>query len=286
MNVLFHVFNEDITTQKLYSKLGAPYAIQIYHGQYWGIFTNSFLHVDYIHLTINCVGLAIFGYFTENKLGMFPLLIMIALASISTSALQLTLTNDAGLGFDGINFFLFSLLFTMSLLRKEFTLPYKWTFLIGAICLLSFTFYINFWENQSYAIEAMFSGLLLGFVFGLVYKSKIISFLLFSILISSSFYSLFYAPWSAEWNYSKGYTYHEKYDFKTAKKFYRKAIDINPQHSVSKENLRIIKIEELSDAAHKSHINEDYLKARELYNKILIIDSKNAWAKENLNKLP
>ena len=132
----------------------------------------------------------------------------------------------------------------------------------------------------------MISGILLGFVFGLL-ASKIIITILFSILLlGASFFSLTHAPWSAEWNYSQGYLFHEKYDFGKAKKFYRRAISIDSSHSYSRDNLRIIKLEELSDAALREHEEENYLKAQELYNKILSIDPNNSWALENLNKLP
>lgn len=61
---------------------------------------------------------------------------------------------------------------------------------------------------------------------------------------------------------------------------------INPNHAISKENLRYIAIDELCDLALTAHQNENYILARKLYDRVLEMDPNNNWAKENLSKLP
>ncbi len=134
----------------------------------------------------------------------------------------------------------------------------------------------------------MTSGLILGYLLGLLscFKSNLPIVLFTKGLLTLSFISLFFSPWSAEWNYSKGYTAHKEGEMDKAKKYYLRAIEINPEHSTSKENLQIIQIDDLSEKAFNAHENEDYLKAREYYEELLKIDPDNNWAIENISKLP
>jgi tetratricopeptide (TPR) repeat protein len=106
------------------------------------------------------------------------------------------------------------------------------------------------------------------------------------VILATSISTLFYSPWSAEWNYSKAYSYHIKNEFQNAKKYYRVAIEIDPEHKICRENLRRIRIEELCDLAMQAHENEDYLLANEYYQRVLDIDPWNKWARENIKKLP
>ena len=286
VSFIFLFYSETVDPRKLYSEIGAPYAIQIYQGQYWGVLTNSFIHIDYIHLGINLIGFIIFSTLVERKIGATKTFLLIIIASIITSSTQLTLTDDAGLGFDGINFLLFSYLLTRSLLKSEFKFPYRFVFLLGATLIIIVSYYINTTEDKNYGVEAMLTGLIAGLIFGLISKSKIAISLFSVILIIGCYSSLISAPWSSEWNYSQGYKYHDANNFHQAKKYYNEALKIDPNHSVSRENLRIILIEELSDIALLAHENEDYIKAREYYEKIIKIDSNNSWAIENMDKLP
>lgn len=287
--ILFQIYQQDNTPLfKSYSELGAPYAIQIYHGQYWGVFTNSFFHLNYIHLAINLSGLWILGAYLERRLSIFKFFLLGLIASIITSCIQLALTNDAGIGLSGVNLFFLGFILGKSIKSKEFELRNRYLLLLITIIGLSVALYLNLYHNFLLSLEAMTSGLIIGFIFGLlsIFKSNLPIIIFGKSIISLSIITLFYSPWSAEWNYSKGYTAHEIGNNSEAKKYYTKAIEINPQHSVSKENLRLIEIDELSDKAFDAHENEKYLEAKKHYEDLLKIDPENNWAKENISKLP
>jgi tetratricopeptide (TPR) repeat protein len=98
--------------------------------------------------------------------------------------------------------------------------------------------------------------------------------------------SLFFSPWSAEWNCSKAMKLHEQMKLNNAKTYYLKALKINPDTQCAKDNLMLIKIDELSDKALKLHISEKYIEADKVYEEILKLDPKNSWAKENKRRLP
>jgi tetratricopeptide (TPR) repeat protein len=71
-----------------------------------------------------------------------------------------------------------------------------------------------------------------------------------------------------------------------AKKYYEKSLRINPESSCAKDNLILIKIDELSEKALKLHHQKKYVEAGTVYGEILKIDPKNGWAKENKSRLP
>ena len=273
------------TTQEIFSDFGAPYAIQIYQGQYWGLFLNRFLHTDILLLGINSVLFFLFGYLIEKRIGWLNFSLLLLFSTLSTSILQLTLSNDAGVGFAPVNFFLFSYIYAKSVVSKTSLIPFKHLLAITSFGLL---FYLNFLNQNTnqFGLEGMICGWVGGFIFGLISKNYKIQFLIaFPSIILLSF-SLIYSPWSAEWNYSQGYGFHLNNDFKNAKTSYNKALTIDPKHKASRENLRIIQIDELKEKALFAHENEDYITARRLYNDLLVLDPENIWAKENLNKLP
>ena len=287
--VVFQIYQKAETPLfKAYSELGAPYAIQIYHGQYWGVFSNSFIHISWSHLLLNLFGLWLFGALIERRLGLLRLFLLGLIGSIITSSLQLALTNDAGLGLSGVNLLLLGFILGKSLTHEEFRIKFRYYVLSLVVSGLAFALYLNLYKGYLISLEAMTGGLIIGYILGLIsnLKTKIPLILCGLLLTIISFGSLYYAPWSAEWNYSKAYTYHDNGDITAAKKYYNEAIRINPSHRISKENLRLITIDELSEKALKAHKEGDYILARVHYEKLLLIDPKNRWAKENIRKLP
>jgi rhomboid protease GluP len=286
--VLFQYLSPNVDSAILFSKLGAPYAVQIYIGQYWGVFTNSFLHINTIHLLINLLALWVLGSYVERRIRIFNFFLIGLFASSVTSMFQLTLTNDAGIGLSGVNYFLLSFILIKAMKNDLFKL--KWRYVYGLILLLvlPISYYLNTSIDFNIGIEAMLIGILLGCITGWLseLKSRLYLVIFIIVIMGSGISTLFYSPWSAEWNYTKGYSHDIKNEFQNAKKHYRVALEIDPKHKISRENLRRIRIEELCDLAMRAHENEDYLLANEYYQKVLAIDPWNKWARENIKKLP
>lgn len=286
--VLFEYSRTTTDSAFLFSQLGAPYAFQIYTGQYWGVFTNSLVHINLAHLLINLSGLWILGSYVERRIRIFNFFLIGLFASSVTSMLQLTLTNDAGLGLSGVNYFLLSFIVVKALKNNLFKLRWRYLYTLILLMILPVSYYLNTSYGFNIGIESMFFGIALGCITGWFSEMNTRLYLVFFIIVilALSISTLFYSPWSSEWNYTKGYNHHIKHEFKQAKKYYRAAIQIDPDHKVCKENLRRIRIDELCDLAMKAHENEDYLLANEYYQKVLEIDPSNKWAKENIKKLP
>jgi len=285
---LLQLDTTSIGTDEAYSRLGAPYATQIYQGQYWGVITNSLLHTNYYHLFINLIGLWTLGAFIERRIGWINFLLLGLYASIITSIAQLTLSDDAGIGLTGVNYFFVSYIFIKSAKNSSFKLRAKYIYLIVALTGIIIAYYLNNIESYNIGIEAMISGVFFGLVTGITtFNTKKSTPVIFAvILFLCSSITLFYSPWSAEWNYFKGYTAHEAGDYEEAKVYYKDAININPGHTASFENLKLISIDEISDAALEAHKNKEYLRARKFYQRVLKLDPNNQWAKQNMAKLP
>ncbi|MEJ6584086.1 MAG: rhomboid family intramembrane serine protease [Crocinitomicaceae bacterium] len=286
--LLLQMDTTSIGTDEVYSRLGAPFAIQIYQGQYWGVITNSLLHINYYHLIINLFGLWALGAFIERRVGLINFILLGLYASIMTSIAQLTLSDDAGIGLTGVNYFFVAYIFIKSAKNSRFQLRAKYIYLIVAIAGIIIAYYLNNVKYYNIGITAMISGLFFGFITGLTTldtkKSTPVIFAI--VLFISSGVTLFYSPWSAEWNYFKGYSAHEASNYDDAKMYYKDAININPAHKASFDNLKLISIDEISDSALNAHKNKEYLRARKLYQRVLKLDPNNHWAKQNMAKLP
>ena len=161
-------------------------------------------------------------------------------------------------------------------------------YLAVAVFGILFAYYLNSSKFFNIGIEAMIAGIAYGaFTAITTFSEKKWAPVVFSIMIlMSSSITLFFSPWSAEWNYYKGYSAHEKGDYKEAKEFYVRAIEIDPGHKTSLANLKYISIDEISDMALEAHKEENYLLARKLYERVIKLDPSNQWAKDNMAKLP
>jgi GlpG protein len=275
-------------SEDTYILFGAPYAVDIYLGQFWGVITNSFIHILWYQLVGNLLLLLILGTIVERRSGSLHLFLFGLIASTITSCFQLALSNDAGLGLSGVNFALFGFV-----LARYFTDEKYKNVQIGAISALLSTIlvlciYLNLYQSWNFGLASMYSGFLWGVIIGAT-RHPIVKYfsypLIFSIIIFCTV-SLFYAPWAAEWQFSQGVLAHER-GYKTAAiRNYTECIKIDPAHTLAKDNLRLIRIDELSVQAYNAHRKGDLSRARELYLEILKKDPKNAWAKANLQQLP
>jgi tetratricopeptide (TPR) repeat protein len=146
---------------------------------------------------------------------------------------------------------------------------------------------MNRFGEWNVATIALLSGFLLGVLLAF-YKTTYVKIVQISIvvIIIFSVVSVIYTPWSAQWNCAKGISWHEKGDTEKAKTYYLRAIYFDETSLCGNDNLKIIKVDELSAKAFTAHNRGDYLKARYFYEEILKIDTENSWAINNLKRLP
>lgn len=282
-------FKEEFDTinPETFTLFGAPDTVDIYKGQYWGVFTNNFIHIYWKQLLINLIGLWLFGAFIERRSGRFKLFFLIIFSSIIPSLWQLTLTAEPGIGLSGVNYALFGFILSKSRYDKKYRLKGRYIILIFMISILIYCNYINYFVENIYRTEAMTIGLFLGIVIEkLDYLKLNLRFLILFSVFLISISTLFYAPWSSEWQVYKGIKFHESKNFVRAKIYYRKALKIDRNNQKAIENMNLLKIDELKLKAYKAHVKEKYEVAKKYYLKVLEIDSTDTWALENLHELP
>lgn len=271
-----------------YTFFGAPAAIDIYQGQFWGVITNSFIHSHFIQLVFNLIGLWLLGAFVERRIGQFHYVLFGLFSSIITSVWQLTLSTDAGIGLSGVIFALWGYILIRSFENHEFKLKgHKIIYSFMIITLIS-SYVINYLFDGIIATETMVSGFISGVLVAFtirIFNKKVYFSILLSILLIC-FSTVFYSPWSSEWNLAKGIEYHNIKQYKLAERHYTKALSILPKNKLAKENLKVMKIDRLSDKAYHFHSLKKYNTARKIYKKIIELDPKNEWAKDNIAELP
>lgn len=270
-----------------YKLFGAPYAVDIYRGHFWGVVFNSLLHVYWYQLVLNLIFVFFFLRAFEIILGPYKLFIFGLLASTVTSCIQLALSDDAGIGLAGVNFSLLGFFLVRRNIDERF--KFQWIYPLALVLFILFfvMYYLNLSHGWNFGLAAMLGGFVWGALVGFMYFKRTFRFIAPVVLASNliCFTSIVYAPWSAEWNCAKGVRAHEKKNLTLAKTYYEKTLVIDPENYLATQNLQLIRINEWSDQAYQAHLNGEYSKARMLYQKILTEDPFNKWAQANLKEL-
>jgi GlpG protein len=279
--------NGEIVSNEILTYFGAPVAIDIYNFQYWGIITNSFVHYEIGHFLINAISLLLLGTYLERRIGTKNFFIFGLIASTISSAFQLAFSNDAGIGLSGVNYAFFGFIFAKTFIDNRFKIVTKNIALLVMLLFIPFCEYMNRFGEWNVATTALLSGFLLGVLLAFYYTfcAKMVQISVISLFVLSIVSTVF-TPWSAQWNCAKGISWHEKGDIEKAKAYYLKAIYFDETSLCGNDNLKIIKVDELSAKAFTAHNRGDYLKARYFYEEILKIDSENSWALNNIKRLP
>ena len=275
-------------SQETYELFGAPYAVDIYRGQFWGVIFNSFVHIYWFQLIVHISIVFWLGSFIEQRIGPYNLFILGLFASTVTSCIQLTLSDDAGLGLAGVNFSLFGFILARQLIDRRFRSKSSRYMTPIMVSLFFIQLYLNIFHNWNFGLAAILGGFIWGaLVANLKRKNRIHIFLPLIITINTlSVITLFWAPWSSEWNCAKGITSHENEDLISAKTYYEKALQIDSKNGLAKKNLSLIEVSILTDEAYDLHLKGNYAAARSKYEEILNLDPQNQWAKDNLKELP
>ena len=108
--------NEDVLL-----RFGAMFGPLIANGEYWRLFTAMFLHVGFMHLLFNGIGLLIFGRLLERIFGHYRFTTIYVLAGLSGSVASYTFNPvGIGAGASGAIFGVLGALAAFFLLRRDF----------------------------------------------------------------------------------------------------------------------------------------------------------------------
>lgn len=102
---IFIAVNSNPTEANL-NRLGALDDFDLYQGQWWGLITSAFVHIEPLHLMFNMYWLWILGGAFESRFGPFMMLGFIAITAFVSGGLQFAISGS-GIGMSGVGYALF-----------------------------------------------------------------------------------------------------------------------------------------------------------------------------------
>ncbi len=270
-----------------YRRWGAPSVTHIFGGDYWGLISSNFFHVEIWHIAFNLYWLWFFGRkieFESEKL--FYIFLILSSALISSLA-QLSFSPTTGIGLSGIGYALFGYLYVKSKTTEAYkgyldkNTIYLFLFWLVLCIVLTKTGIMSI--GNAAHIGGLAWGALLAYIGRrALYLQWIAGISYVGLLILM----IFYSPFSTSYLSYQAYVLHNNQKVDEAITVYQKILKRDPGSEFARENLKQLTVYQLEKKASDLHTNEKYSEARELYNQILSIDKDNEWAKENLKLLP
>lgn len=171
-------------------------------GEYWGLFTSFFLHVDVLHVAFNIYWLYLFGTIVETYIGWTRYLLFWLVGTAVSSMTQILCTGDSGVGASGFVYALFGFILVGS--RAH---PYLARILDQrTIALFIIWFFICVGLTWTGAMAIGNGAHLGGFFFGalcayaLLIREEILWKGVAGLLTALVFLPVFHAPWLNTWN--------------------------------------------------------------------------------------
>jgi membrane associated rhomboid family serine protease len=287
--VLFIGINLDgpLDNWDVYKRWGAPSAVDIFNGDFWGLITSNFLHVEIWHIAFNLYWLWVLGKKLEFKLKKTFYIFFILSSALVSSLAQLAFSDGTGIGLSGVGYALFGFLYVKSKTTEEFknyldrkTINLFIVWLILCVLLTR----AGVWTVGN---AAHIGGLLWGAL--TAYVSRYHKYVRYStgvVYLGILIVLILYGPFSTSFLSYRAYELHKTEKVEDAIAVYKKILRVDPKSEFARENLKQLEVHQLQVKALDLHTNQKYSEARTLYLQILNIDKENAWAKENLSRLP
>lgn len=272
---------------EFFRKWGYPSIEHIWNGDYWGLITSNFLHVQIIHIAFNLYWFWFFGRkmeYTTSKA--FYALFLLSAGAISSLG-QLIASDATGYGLSGVVYAQLGYIFYKSRTDEEYKgfinqKTINWFIIWLLLCLLLTRFGIMDIGNAAH-ITGFLWGLLVAYLER--YKGVIRLSVPLSILVLTAI-PAFYQPWSTLWLENKAYNLIKEEKLDEGETLCRTILAREDDNEFARANLKVIRIKRLYRDAYKAHEEERYADASKLYQQILQLEPENAWAKENMSRLP
>lgn len=148
---------------------GAKVNSLIESGEWWRLLSSVFLHGTFSHLVVNSLGVLLLGWFLENRMGAFALLLTFTLSGVIGSALSYFLTPSPSVGASGGMFGILGATLSYSLVRWREIPRFIRSYVVGlpamvGIFSLGYGFFAGAVDNFAHLGGGM-CGVLLGLVF-------------------------------------------------------------------------------------------------------------------------
>lgn len=181
---------------------------EIWGGKYWGLISSTFVHREMWHATFNLYWLWVLGSRLELAIGPIRWLAFFATAAFITSAMQLGITGETGIGASGVLYAFFGFMytardrcpqFTSAVDRKTATAFFAWLLL----CIV--TTAIGIWQVGNVAhVSGLLFGYLAAHAFVLQTRRVQARLGLVAVSVVATLF-LVWCPWSVTWASVKAY---------------------------------------------------------------------------------
>lgn len=148
---------------------GAKVNALIESGEWWRLVSSVFFHGTFSHLLVNSLGVLLLGWFLENRMGAFALLLTFVLSGVVGSVGSYLLTPSPSVGASGGMFGLLGATLSYSLVRWREIPRFIRAYVIGlpatvGVFSLGYGFFEGSVDNFAH-LGGGFCGVVLGFVF-------------------------------------------------------------------------------------------------------------------------
>ena len=212
---------------ELYSSWGVKGAAEIRSGALWALVTSTFAHAELWHLAFNLYWLWIFGSILESSLGRVRWAGLYLALAIISSAAELTVGGETGIGASGVIFGFFGFMWSgrrvVAAFQKVISRQIIKTFLIWLwICIIA-TVADVFRVGNTAHIAGLVAGVLMGQIF-VVRKQKIPATAGLALVATLSLAGLVWAPWSYSWKSEQALKAYKERDFDQAEVLIKEAL--------------------------------------------------------------
>ena len=164
--------------QEVLLRFGAMFGPLIANGEYWRLFTAMFLHVGFMHLLFNGIGLLIFGRMLERIFGHYRFATIYFLAGLSGSVASYSFNPAViGAGASGAIFGVLGALAAFFLIRRDVLgdvgRQYRSGLALIVLINLAFGFFVPGIDNWAH-LGGLGGGLVLGFALSPNYRDEVL----------------------------------------------------------------------------------------------------------------
>ena len=190
----------------------APRALQIWRGAAWGLATSAFVHLAVWHIGFNMWWARDFGRLMEPAMGAARYLGFVLAAAVVSSAWQLLVSGETGIGFSGVVYAMFGWVVARrrsSRAYAAFANRATVLWMLGWLVLCIVLTLAHVWAVGNGAHVA---GLAFGWILGTAFerpKLRPILGVAGALLLAGVVLSVAYMPWSPAWQARHGLPWNE-----------------------------------------------------------------------------
>ena len=238
-----------------------PSAFEIWGGSYWALLTSSLVHVELWHLVANLYWLWTFGRCVELLLGQVRFLLLVLASSFVSSAFQLAISDDTGIGASGVVYALFGFMWVCRSRMPEVRAVLDAPTITGFIAWQLLCFALSF-KGVPIGNTAHVSGFVLGALLGglTVGWRPCLLLTASATVVAAALLVVVWAPWSTTWIGRKAYDAHSAERYAEALGLYDRVVELDPEDAWAYRNRSMVRAA-LGDAEGS---RADFDRAREV----------------------